>query len=156
MSHSLHGECRHGHVHGQKPGASANISSKADFWVDDSWGSCEWASWVGQISRVLPPGEFPIVDIPTTHPVMHTLPTSRRSKVPTSFWHGTGGQTSERGADSREVYFKSIQDSRKRLMVLMTQHRHLHVGAGDRRMNLRPFSPRGYAIGVNVVSRPHH
>src|SRR5688572_8461699 len=42
-------------------------------WVDDSWGSYAWASWVDQIGQVLPPGEFPIVDIPMTHSIMHSL-----------------------------------------------------------------------------------
>ena len=29
-------------------------------WVDDSWGSRAWSSWVAQISRILPPSDFPI------------------------------------------------------------------------------------------------
>ena len=42
-------------------------------WVDDSWGSRAWNNWVEQIARVLPPGEFPIVDIERSHPIMRTL-----------------------------------------------------------------------------------
>src|SRR4051812_15188512 len=42
-------------------------------WVDDYWGSFAWDNWVAQISRVLPPAEFPITDVPLTHPIMHTL-----------------------------------------------------------------------------------
>jgi len=126
-------------------------------WVDDSWGSYEWASWVNQISRILPPGEFPIVDIPTTHPVMHTLYDVREiPQVPNiGFWRGTGGQTSERGPDSARVYFKGIEDSRKRLMVLMTHN--TDISDTWEREGEPPheyfdlFSPRGYAIGVNVV-----
>ena len=33
-------------------------------WVDDAWGSFAWDYWVHEITRVLPPGEFPILDIP--------------------------------------------------------------------------------------------
>ena len=42
-------------------------------WVDDTWGSEAWSFWVEQIERVLPPGEFPIVDIPPSHPLMHMV-----------------------------------------------------------------------------------
>ena len=43
-------------------------------WVDDFWGIAR----LGQLGRtrsprVLPPGEFPIFDIPLNHPIMHTL-----------------------------------------------------------------------------------
>ena len=33
-------------------------------WVDDFWGSQAWEQWEREIGRVLPPGEFPIFDIP--------------------------------------------------------------------------------------------
>src|SRR5215510_14666519 len=38
-------------------------------WTDDSWGTAAWTNWVEQIGRVLPPGEFPIVDVPVSHPI---------------------------------------------------------------------------------------
>jgi hypothetical protein len=97
------------------------------------------------------------MDIPTTHPVMHTLYDVKEiPQVPNiGFWRGTGGQTSERGGDSREVYFKGIEDSRKRLMVLMTHNTDIsdtweREGEPPREY-FDLFSPRGYAIGVNVV-----
>src|SRR5690242_471629 len=33
-------------------------------WTDDSWGSAQWANWVTQISKVLPPEQYPIIDVP--------------------------------------------------------------------------------------------
>ena len=42
-------------------------------WVDDLLGSLAWTQWSRQMARVLPPSEVPIVDIPLTHPIMHTL-----------------------------------------------------------------------------------
>src|SRR5215212_9398162 len=91
-------------------------------WVDDYWGSFAWDSWSQQISRVLPPDKFPIVDVPLTHPIMHTLYDVKDylqvSSI--SFWTRSNGQVSERGADSAQVHFRGIQDSRQRLMVLMT------------------------------------
>lgn len=126
-------------------------------WVDDAWGSYAWARWVNQISRVLPAKEFPIQDIPMSHPILHTLYDVRDiPQVPAiNFWSYTGGQTSERGADSATVYFKGIQDQKKRLMVVMTHN--TDISDTWEREGERPreyfdlFSPRGYAIGVNIV-----
>lgn len=126
-------------------------------WVDDAWGSYAWARWTDQIGRVLPADKFPIRDIPMTHPVMHTLYDVKEiPQVPAiSFWAGTGGRTSERGADSAQVYFKGIQDGDGRLMVVMTHN--TDISDTWEREGERPreyfdlFSPRGYAIGVNIV-----
>jgi hypothetical protein len=126
-------------------------------WVDDAWGSRAWSSWVDSISRILPPDEFPIFDIPPSHPVMHSLYDVKDiPQVPAiSFWRRSGGLTSERGADSAEVYFKGIQDAHQRLMVLMTHNTDI-ADTWERegefpREYFDLFSPRGYAIGVNVV-----
>ncbi len=126
-------------------------------WVDDAWGSYAWARWVNQISRVLPAKEFPIRDIPKTHPIMHTLYEVKEiPQVPAiNFWSYTGGRTSERGPDSATVYFKGIQDEKERLMVVMTHN--TDISDTWEREGERPreyfdlFSPRGYAIGVNIV-----
>jgi Domain of unknown function (DUF4159) len=72
-----------------------------------------------------------------------------------SFWRRSGGRTSERGVDSLHVYFKGIQDARSRLMVLMTHNTDI-ADTWERegefpREYFDLFSPRGYAIGVNVV-----
>ncbi len=125
-------------------------------WVDDSWGSIEWSTWVEQISRVLPPGEFPIFDIPLTHPVMRTLyNVPDVPQIPSiQRWNGTGGGTSELGADSAEVYFKGIQDARGRLMVVMTHNTDIADGwerEGEDPAYFDLFSPRAYALGVNIL-----
>jgi hypothetical protein len=126
-------------------------------WVDDSWGSRAWNNWVRQIARVLPPGEYPLVDVGPTHPVMRTLYDVRDiPQVPNiSFWRGTGGETSERGWDSAEVYFKGIHDAHGRLMVLISHNTDIadtwEREGEEPRSYFDTFSPRGYAIGVNVV-----
>jgi hypothetical protein len=125
-------------------------------WVDDSWGSGAWSHWVREIERVLPPGEFPMLDIPATHPVMRTLYNVKAiPQVPSiNYWRRSRGQTSELGEDSIDVYFKGIQDARGRLMVLMTHNTDIsdtweREGENPEYFNL--FSPTGYAIGINVV-----
>jgi hypothetical protein len=126
-------------------------------WVDDSWGSAPWRRWVAQLSRILPPGEFPIFDVPVTHGIMHALYDVKEiPQVPNiGFWAGTGGQTSERGWDSAEVYVKGIQDARGRLVVLMTHNTDIsdtwEREGEEPRGYFDRFSPTGYAIGVNVV-----
>lgn len=121
-------------------------------WVDDSWGSRAWSYWVREIERVLPPGEFPIFDIPTAHPVMRTLYDVKAiPQVPSiQFWRGSGGETSELGSDSEEVHFRGIQDARGRLMVLMTHNTDIsdtwEREGEEPRDYFDTFSPTGYAM----------
>jgi hypothetical protein len=126
-------------------------------WTDDAWGSASWNNWVHEIGRILPPGEYPMVDIPMSHPIMHTLYDVK--EIPQvsaiSFWRRSGGRTSERGSDSAQVFFRGIMDSHKRIMVLSTHNTDI-ADTWEREGEFPPeyfdlFSPRGYAIGVNVV-----
>jgi hypothetical protein len=125
-------------------------------WVDDFWGSYAWDNWVQQISRILPPARFPIVDVPMSHPIMHTLYGVKDvPQVPNiGHWRRTGGATSERYADSAEVHWRGIADDHGRLMVLMSHNTDIAdtwEREGENRDYFQTFSPRGYAIGVNVV-----
>ena len=77
-------------------------------WVDDFWGPQAWDRWVGEISRVLPPAEYPIFDIPLSHPIFRGLnEVERIPQIPSiQFWRMTGGHTtSERGVMSEEGAF---------------------------------------------------
>lgn len=125
-------------------------------WVDDFWGPYAWNNWAEQIGRALPAGEYPIIDIPLTHPIMHTLYEVKEHLQVSSwnFWRGNGGEVSERGSDSAEVHFRGIQDSHGRLMVMMTHNTDIAdtwEREGENPQYFDIFSPRGYAIGVNVV-----
>jgi hypothetical protein len=71
-----------------------------------------------------------------------------------TFWYRSGGQVSERGRDSAEVHYRGIEDDRGRLLVLSTHNTDVadtweREGESQEYFNL--FSPRGYAIGVNVL-----
>jgi hypothetical protein len=125
-------------------------------WSDDSWGTANWLSWVGQMARVLPPGEFPMIDIPATHPVMRMVYDVKEiPQVPSmNHWYRSGGQTSENGRDSAIVYFKGIQNLHGQLMVVMTHNTDIADSwerEGDNAEFFDLFSPRGYAAGVNIV-----
>jgi hypothetical protein len=125
-------------------------------WVDDYWGSFAWDNWERTIGRVLPPGEFPITDIPPNHPVMHTLYEVKEplQVANINFWRNSNGGTSERGADSATVHFRGIHDAHGRLMVMMTHNTDIAdtwEREGNNPQYFDTFSPRGYAIGVNIV-----
>jgi hypothetical protein len=125
-------------------------------WVDDFWGSLAWERWQETISSVLPPGEYPIFDIPPTHPIMHTLYNVPAIPQVSSiqFWYQSGGDISERGYDSSRVDFRGIADERGRLMVIMTHNTDIAdtwEREGESREYFDRFSPDGYAVGVNVV-----
>ena len=125
-------------------------------WVDDFWGSRAWDNWVRQVSRIFPPSSYPIFDVPMTHSIMHTLYDVKEiPQVPNiGHWRQTGGGTSERYDDSAVVHFRGIQDERGRLMVLMSHNTDIAdtwEREGENRDYFELFSPRGYAIGVNVL-----
>ncbi|MGE0702736.1 MAG: DUF4159 domain-containing protein [Vicinamibacterales bacterium] len=124
-------------------------------WVDDFWGTSAWMSWAEEIGRVLPPGEFPIFDIPETHPVMRALyQVENVPQVPNiGYWRRSGGDTSERGWDSAEVHFRGIQDRTGRLLVVMTHNTDIADSwerEGENADFFDLFSPKGYAVGVNL------
>jgi hypothetical protein len=105
---------------------------------------------------VLPPGEFPITDIPISHPIMHSVYDVKEFlQVPNiGFWRRSGGGTSERGPDSDEVHYRGVEDSQGRLIVLMTHNTDVSDAwerEGDNEDFFDLFSPRGYAIGVNIM-----
>ena len=125
-------------------------------WVDDFWGSLAWERWQDTIARVLPPGEYPVFDIPPDHPILHTLYNVKSVPQVSSiqFWYRSSGDVSERGYDSQRVDFRGIQDHKGRLMFVMTHNTDISdtwEREGENREYFERFSPDGYAVGVNVV-----
>ena len=126
-------------------------------WVDDFWGSEAWRQWSTEIAKVLPPTEYPILDVQADDPLLHAQ--FEVAHVPQitniQFWRGVGGQsTSERGADSAVAHLRAIRDSHGRIMVLMTHN--TDVADSWEREGEDPgffyqFSPSGYALGIDVL-----
>ena len=81
-------------------------------WVDDFWGPYAWDNWVSNISKVLPPGEYPIRDIALDHPIRRMLFEFKDvPQIPSiNFWNQSGGDTSERGDLSAETHFRAPAD----------------------------------------------
>lgn len=125
-------------------------------WADDSWGSRAWEHWHRELRKVLPAADYPLVDLPITHPLFHTVyDATRIPQIPNiGFFRGTGGSTSERGPDSRTPHAWAIVDDAQRLMVLSTHN--TDFGDAYERESDDPeffyrFSVEGYAIGINVL-----
>jgi hypothetical protein len=126
-------------------------------WVDDFWGSYAWEVWAEQIAKALPPSEFPIVDLPNDHPIFRSQYTLRDGvpQVPSiNHWLGTGGGTSERGADSADVHARAIFDPKGRMIVFMTHNTDVSDSwerEGEDPNYFYTFSVNGYAVAVNVL-----
>src|SRR4051812_32256363 len=92
--------------------------------VDDFWGTRAWEQWTTELGRALPSSQYPIVDIPPDHPIMHSLYDVKEVEQVSSinFWIRNGGSVSERGSDSPHPDFRGIFDDRGRLMVVMAHN----------------------------------
>jgi Domain of unknown function (DUF4159) len=125
-------------------------------WSDDSWGTYAWNNFADQMAKVLPPSQYRFVDIPRDHTLFHTLfDVPKVPQIPgISFWFGSGGRTSEQGADSAEVHVRGIFDAHGRLMVLSTHNTDIADGwerEGVSAEYFHRFSVDSYAVGINVA-----
>ena len=124
-------------------------------WVDDFWGSYAWEVWEGEIRKVFPANEYPIVDVPRDHPMFHMMfdlkTACRRFPASAPF---SPARTSERGADSDTVHTRAIADSRGRVMVFMTHNTDVSDSwerEGEDPEYFRQFSVDGYRVAINVL-----
>jgi hypothetical protein len=125
-------------------------------WVDDYWGPYAWEDFAREIAKVLPPGQYPIKDLPPDHPIHRALfEVASVPQVPAwQFWSQTGGDTSEMGPLSARAHMAAITDARGRVMVLMTHNTDIADSwerEGEDPSYFYAFSPNGYALGMNVA-----
>jgi hypothetical protein len=145
------------HLNGKDVEQLRRYLQKGGFiWNDDFWGSEAWNQWVSEISKVLPPTKYPIVDIPAAHAMFHTqFNVDHVIQVPAiQIWRRLNGSTSERGADSAVVHTRGIFDPEGHLMVLMTHNTDISdtwEREGEDKDYFYRFSPEGYAIAIDVM-----
>ena len=125
-------------------------------WVDDFWGPWAWEAFIAEISKALPPGEFPVKEITPEHPIYRVLfPITKIPQVPSmQFWRMTGGSTSEMDEYSTTAHMAAITDQQGRIMVLMTHNTDIADSwerEADDPQFFFNFSPNGYAVGLNAV-----
>jgi len=125
-------------------------------WSDDSWGTYAWQNFEYEMRKVLPEAKYTFADLTRSHLMYRSffeLP--RVPQIPAiNYWLGTGGDTSEQGADSAEVHVRGIADEHGRLMVLSTHNTDIADGwerEGVDPRYFRQFSIDSYAVGINVM-----
>ncbi len=124
-------------------------------WTDDHWGSEEWEVWTRELAKVFPPGEYPIEEVTPADPIFSTqFVVPEVPQIPNiGFWRRTGG-SSEQGADSAVPHLYVVRDKGGRIMLAMTHNTDIADAferEGDDPEFFLRFSPRGYALGINVV-----
>jgi hypothetical protein len=123
-------------------------------WVDDFWGEYAWRIWESQIRKALPAGEFPMIDLPPTHPLFHILYDVKGvAQIPSiNVWLSTG-QTSER-PDSQVPHVRAILGHDERMLVLITHNTDYSDAferEGENRAYFEQFAGVGYAFGINTL-----
>jgi hypothetical protein len=118
--------------------------------VDDFWGTAEWANFEMQMTRVLP--EYRWTELPPDHPVRRTFYTVDSIVQVPNRWQGrSGGPTWER--DGYVPYLRGIYDEHGRLLVLISYNSDLGDAwewADDPYYPL-PYSNFAFQLGVNAV-----
>jgi hypothetical protein len=126
-------------------------------WVDDFWGEAAWDQWTRELAKAMPPSEYPVErDVPFSDPIFKMMfEVTKIPQVPSiRFWRGTGGGTSERGAESAQAHLGAIRDKEGRIIVVMTHNTDVSDSwerEGEDPGFFYQFSPDGYALGVNVM-----
>lgn len=125
-------------------------------WTDDHWGSEEWEVWKNELAKILPPSEYPLEEITPADPIFQTqYVVKEMPQIPNiGYWRGSGGDTSEQGADSAIPHFWVVRDKEGRIMVATTHNTDIADAferEGDDPVFFSRFSPTGYALGINVV-----
>ena len=125
-------------------------------WADDFWGSYAWEVWESQLRKALPAAQYAIRDLPPDHPLFRSqFIVTEFPQIPSiQSWRRNQDLTSERGADSEVPEHKAILDRHGNVMVFMTHNTDISDAwerEGEDPRYFYQFSPRGYAVGINVM-----
>jgi hypothetical protein len=125
-------------------------------WADDFWGTDQWEQWEYELRKILPAAEHPIVELPMDHPMLRSqFVVTEIPQIPNiGYFRRSGGDTSERGSDSQVPTARIISDDEGRAMVLMTHNTDISDSwerEGEDASYFYAFSPKGYALGINVL-----
>ncbi len=123
--------------------------------LDDFWGEREWQGMAEELKKVFPDRNF--VELPLDHPIYHCVfEIKTKAQVPgISYWERSGGDTSEQGADSREVHHRAIFDDKGHMMVIATHNMDNGDGwerEGESQEYFEKFSEKiSYPLGINII-----
>jgi uncharacterized protein DUF4159 len=126
--------------------------------VSDYHGTWSKEQFDEEITRVLPPNRYPIIDLtPPNHTIWNTIfhveNLPQMASIQT--WRRTNGSTIERWNDDRSgPTARGIADERGRLMVVMLHNTDVPDGwerEGEDPDYFFHFSPDAYAVGIDVM-----
>jgi hypothetical protein len=125
-------------------------------WADDFWGDYAFEHWMVELRKALPSSDYPLSDVPLEDPLFHVLYDVKAiPQIPSiTFWYGTGGRTSERGADSATPHVRAVSDRDGRVLVVMTHNTDFGDAferEGDSREYFERFAGAGYAFGIDTL-----
>ena len=128
--------------------------------ASDYHGSWAQQQFDDEISRVLPPGRFPIVELTPPlrgdHPIWHTMFTVTQLPQMASIntWRRTGDVIERWNENGAAPDARGIADEQGRLMVLMVHNTDLPdpwEREGEDKDYFYRFSPDAYAVGINIL-----
>ena len=121
--------------------------------VSDYWGQLAREQFDEEIAHVLPPADFPTVDLPIDHPLWRTqFQLEALPQMPSiQSWRRSGGNTDRGVTDPPSA--RAIVDSHGRLMVVMIHNSDIPDGwerEGEDPQYFYQFSPHAYAVGIDI------
>jgi hypothetical protein len=131
--------------------------------ADDCWGDEAWQHFVHEMQQVLPPEDYPIVEIPLTHEVFHIVfDISEVPQCPTetlyAYWQRTGvsyDPNVDYPSGDTKAHLFGVFDTRGRLMALFTHNSHLSDGWEQESASVGYFADfsvkKAYPLGINMV-----
>jgi hypothetical protein len=122
--------------------------------ASDYWGDWAREQFDEQIGLALPPGQYPIVELPLNHSIWRTLfDVKKVPQMPSiQSWRRSGGNTDRGVVDPPSA--RAIADERGRIMVVMLHNTDVPDGwerEGEDPEYFYRFSPDAYAVGINIV-----
>ena len=113
--------------------------------------------WEREIGRVLPPSQYPIRDLPLSHPLFRTQMHVLEVPQITAIQSGTASAGARRRSAATTAGSRTcarLADEHGRLLVVMSHNTDV-ADAWEReaedRWYFERFSPDGYGLGINVL-----
>ena len=124
-------------------------------WADDFWGTDAWEWWEAVIHEVLPPEQYPIIDLTPDHPLFQTQFVVKETPQIANIGHWSRyGDGMERGSDSPHANTRAIVDKHGNILVLITHNTDFGDSferEGDDPQYFLHNSVPGYAFGINAL-----
>ena len=124
-------------------------------WADDFWGTDAWEWWASVMHKILPPDQYPIIELTTSHPMYRAQFVVKDTPQIANILHWSRyGDGMERGNDSPRADPRAVLDGHGRIMVLMTHNTDFGDSferEGDDPNYFLQNSVPGYAFGINAL-----